>query len=319
MEPILLLLRRIGADAAGCVTTSRLLSAGVTAPRIRRLTQRGALTPVVRDVFLVTADTLSDRQLLYAAALAGGPGALVTARANAEYRTLLPPSRTPVDVIAPRSRTHRRLVTACVHERTGSSAVIMVRRSRVVERPDVRANAPLASVGRALVDLAAREGGHAAWRCWREADFKRLLDPRDIERVCGRGRPGSRIVRDLAESLPIVHTAETQAQTLAESLLIEQLLVLGAPRPASNQPLCVDGTWYYPDLWFRRWRAVIEVDGPVHRDPRRQRDDRLRDQHMRLRGIAVWRVERDVVLADPSATAADVWAWLSQLPVAHHD
>ncbi len=87
---------------------------------------------------------------------------------------------------------------------------------------------------------------HAAWRCWREADFKRLLDPRDIERVCGRGRPGSRIVRDLAESLPIVHTAETQAQTLAESLLIEQLLVRGAPRPASNQPLCVDGTWYYP-------------------------------------------------------------------------
>ncbi len=131
-----------------------------------------------------------------------------------------------------------------------------------------------------LVDVAARHGGEVLHDVWREADFRRLLDPDDIERSCGRGVHGSRLVWDLLDALPIVQAGETNAQMRAEFDLIEALMRLGVPRPQSNVPLHLDDRWYFPDLYWPLLRAVIEVDGPIHERPRRSSEDRLRDRHM---------------------------------------
>lgn len=314
MTPLLTRLRRMSADQDQCITAEQLFVGGVSRGGIASLTARGAISHVVHGSFVVASDHLTMRQALRTGLLVGGPGSSVGGRTNAEFRQLIRPAPHALEIVVPLARRNRRLTTALPLDATGRPVEISLRRSRMDPRHEVIDRMPLTSVGYMLVALAASDGGEIAWRAWREADYQRLLDPTDVLEACGPGRAGSRIVRALADALPIVQTEETQAQTEAEFRLIEQLLMLGFPRPHSNVPLRLDHRWYYPDLWWRELNAVIEVDGPVHQRPRRARDDALRDRHMQQHGIHVRRYRRDDVLANPAHHAADAGVWLSSLP-----
>lgn len=306
----------MSADQDQCVTAEQLVLGGLSRGGIASLMARGAISRVVHGRFVVGSDHLTMRQALRIGLLVGGPESLIAGRTNAEFRQLIKATPHALEIEVPLARRNRRLTTALPLETTGQPVELSLRRSRVDPRRQVIDRLPLTSVGRMLVTLAASDGGDVAWRAWREADYRRILDPADVLEACGPGRVGSRIVRELADALPIVQTDDTRAQTEAEFQLIEQLLVLGFPRPHSNVPLRLDNRWYYPDLWWRELRAVIEVDGPVHRRPRRARDDALRDRHMEQHDIHVRRYWRDDILADPAHHAADAGAWLSTLPTA---
>jgi len=294
-----------------CVAASALREAGFSEPHIRSLERRGALNRVLWGVYAAGDVVLSTRQAMRVGLLAGGSGSVLAGRTAAEHLGLLPATNHELDIWVPISRGRRKLTTQLPLEDTGLPAIINLRRGRAFPDSKVVNGLPVPPVGLVLADLACAHGGEVACEAWREADFLRLLNHAEIEAVCNSGRPGRAIIRRLLEAMPIVQTDETDAQTKSEFALIEALLRLGVARPSSNSPMQLDQSWYFPDLWWKYLRAVVEVDGPIHRHPRRRAQDRLRDAHMNGHGIRVMRVDRDDVLADAEREARAVAAWLT--------
>ena len=295
-----------------CVSMASLKAGGFKKAHVRSLERRGALYRALLGVYTLGDDVLSRTQTMRVGVLAGGEGSMLTGRTAAEYLGLLPATDHTLDVWVPPSRRARVLETELLVEDTGQPATVKLRRARSLIAESVR-GMPVAPVPLILLDLAANEGGEVAWRAWKEADYLRLLDDQAVRAACKQGRPGKGVVRELLHSMPIVQTDDTDAHNKAEFALIEALLRLGVVRPRSNSPMQLDQSWYFPDLWWLHLMAVVEVDGPIHRRPRRRSEDRLRDAHMRAHGLRVMRVDRDAVLEDPEREARGVAAWLTAL------
>jgi hypothetical protein len=143
--------------------------------------------------------------------------------------------------------------------------------------------APGTTVARTLLDLAATLPFADVRRARAEADHRRLLRPQEVERVLGRGRPGSAALRGAVERhLPAL------AETL--SALEERFLILcessGMTPPEVNVTLAglkVDALW-------RGQRVIVELDGhEAHSYPAAAERDRRRDLILRGAGYKIRR------------------------------
>ncbi|HWH27069.1 MAG TPA: hypothetical protein VNT53_10545 [Pseudolysinimonas sp.] len=112
------------------------------------------------------------------------------------------------------------------------------------------------------------------------------------------------------EALRLVRAgAESRMETHLRLLLAEA----GLPEPLLNPGLRVRGETLHPDLFFDRWRVVLEYEGDGHRtDPRQWRQDIWRREAFEEAGYRVVRVHRDDLLAEPQAFLARVRRILAQ-------
>ncbi|CAN5150795.1 hypothetical protein BH11ACT2_BH11ACT2_14150 [soil metagenome] len=145
----------------------------------------------------------------------------------------------------------------------------------------------------------------------------RVLDPRDI-RPHTRIESLDRAVRDFhgrgaraaaSALLDVRQGAESRPETLLRLLLIRA----GLPEPELNVELRSEGSLLgYVDLFFRRYRVVVEYDGDGHRANARQYErDISRIDDIVAAGFSLVRVRKRGLFVTPQATVARVTRALS--------
>jgi very-short-patch-repair endonuclease len=133
-----------------------------------------------------------------------------------------------------------------------------------------------------------------------EAEYLRLVRLDDVERVLGRGRPGSAALRSALEQ----HRPQL-AQT--RSVLEERFVRLCEAHSlspsdvnASIEGLTVDALW-------RKRKLVVELDGLAsHATPAGMEEDRRRDLVLRRAGYTVLRYTWRQIADHPELVVADL-------------
>ena len=158
----------------------------------------------------------------------------------------------------------------------------------------------MTSRGRTLVDLGSMLTAGQLRRALAEADYRGLLDPRDVERALRRGRPGSRSARvalqnhmpELAQTLSVLEDRFLDLCECARIRLPEVNARVGDMR--------VDALW-------REERIAVELDGAAaHGGWAAIKRDRQREMALRNRGFQVIRYTWEQVTNGRQEVIADL-------------
>ncbi len=147
---------------------------------------------------------------------------------------------------------------------------------------------PVTTVGRTLLDLAAVLPRDHLERAIKEAEYLRVFDRREIERLLIRypRRHGTKALREVLGDG--VDMRETKSEMERRFLAFLTGAVL--PQPETNQWLELNGTWIQVDCLWREQRVALELDSrQAHHTRAAFEDDRRRD---RLLSVAGWRPVR---------------------------
>jgi predicted transcriptional regulator of viral defense system len=273
----------------GVVSRRQVLACGLSSSSIRRWMRSGRLNRVYPGVYAVGHKVLCVEGRLAAALLWAGPGAALSHTTAVWWWRLLPREPREIHVSAPRRRSSVHGIH--IHYRPG------------LERTSHR-DLPITTVAQALLEVAPLVPFTELRRALAEADFRRLVDQRQLDAVLGRGRPGSAALRAaLAAHQPRL------ARTL--SVLEERFLGLceeaELPLPEVNavvHGLMVDALW-------RDERVIVELDGhAAHATPAAVERDRRRDLTLRAAGHTVLRYTWQQVTQTPRRVEADLRAAL---------
>jgi very-short-patch-repair endonuclease len=276
---------RLAARQFGRVSTDQLARIGVSRPTIGRWTDAGYLHPVLPAVYAVGHRARSVEGDLAAGLLYVGPGAMLSHATAAWWFDLIDrrPSTTEIStarrcVSLPDIRVHdRREVHRTWHDRL-----------------------PVTEVAQALLDYAATAPVDRIRRALAEAEYLDLLDLEAVECVLGRGRPGSRVLR---QALKRHEPAYAHTRSELENALLALCERHCLPIPAIN--VMVEG-WLVDAVWFDR-RVVVEVDGHRgHRTPAQLQRDHTRDLQLRAAGFTVVRYTWAQVTTQAGIVAADL-------------
>jgi predicted transcriptional regulator of viral defense system len=230
---------KIAERQRGAISLTQLCALGLSTSAVSRWVTAGRLHRVHPGVYAVGHRALSLDGRLRAALLYAGQDAVLSHTTAAWIWQLV--EATP-------ERIH-----LTVRGRRRSLPAVRVHRSRHLEKVRHR-DLPVTTVARTLLDVAAMLPASQLRRALAEAEYRQLLDVRELSVALGRGRPGSKALRRaLATHMPAL------AQTM--SLLEERFLVLcessGVPMPEVNvrvQGMLVDAVW-------RLQRVAVELDG----------------------------------------------------------
>jgi hypothetical protein len=269
----------------GVLTRRQLTQHGLSRSAISRWTATGRVHRVHPGVYAVGHTGLSLEGRLTAALLYAGPGAVVSHTTAAWIWSLID---------AEPSQIH-----LSVKGRRGSLPGVRIHGAR---HPDstTRRGLPVTSVPWTLLDLASVFPSARLRRVLAEADFWGLLDPTAVGAVLGRGRPGSKALRQALR-----HHLPRLAQTF--SVLEERFLALcqasGFPLPEINVRV---GGMIVDALW-RRARIVVELDGAAaHGRWAAIKRDRQRELDLRSRGFVVLRYTWEQVTERADEVVADL-------------
>jgi hypothetical protein len=262
----------------GLLTIRQLDAIGVTRQRRRTLVARGTLVPLGRGVFRHCAWSDSWEQLVLAAVLEAGPGAVASHLAAAALWRFEGIGRGQVEVTVPAGR-HPASDQGTIH------------RSRDLVPADIepRARIPVTTAARTLLDIAPRVEepqleavlDHAERRgiIWRPHLRWRL---RELAR---QGRPGVAALRRLLD--------RTEGRGLGDSWLEQEGLRLiahaGLPVPRCQVELHKVGAGIARvDLFWDQARLVVELDG--HGTHATRRDRQAASERAARLGLEGWRV-----------------------------
>jgi very-short-patch-repair endonuclease/predicted transcriptional regulator of viral defense system len=276
---------RLAERQHGVLSSTQLKVCGMSRAAISRWTGAGRLHRVHPRVYALGHGALSLWGRLWAALLYAGPGAAFSHTTAAWVWSLIDAEPKRIHLTVPGRR--RSLPEVRVHHS---------RRTEVTECRSL----PVTSVARTLVDVGSMLTPRQLRRAIAEADYRSLLDPRDLERVLGRGRPGSKAMRAALRS----HMPQL-AQTL--SVLEERFLALcesaRLPLPEVNAKV---GRMRVDALW-RNQRVVVELDGAAaHGGWAAIKRDRQREMALREMGFQVVRYSWEQVTGRPETVAADL-------------
>jgi Transcriptional regulator, AbiEi antitoxin/Protein of unknown function (DUF559) len=274
----------------GVVSHFQLRRLGFSASAIRRLVASGRLHVLHRGVYAVGHRALPANGSTMAAALAGGPGALVAHRSAAAVRGLLHDSRPVVDILVAGSRRDRRGMV--FHE------------SRLIH-PDDRSEVdgiPVTSVARTLLDIAEVVPRRKLVYALEQAERLRVFDLREVEALMARsrGRHGLKVLT------AAIREIEPEAQHVRSRM--ERLFVAFCSRyelevPAMN--VSVEG-FTVDALWAKR-KLIVELDSWTHHNERRAfEEDRRRDAILKLAGYGVLRVTYRWLTEEPDDLALTI-------------
>jgi hypothetical protein len=117
-----------------------------------------------------------------------------------------------------------------------------------------------------------------------------------------RGRRGLKLLKPLVERLEDV---PRRYRSDTEHRIRDELIALGLPAPEVNASLPRgDGRYTELDLFWRRARVNVEIDGPHHELPLQQTVDAERDAWLRTQDVVTLRYP--VKTARARQIAADV-------------
>jgi hypothetical protein len=283
---------RLAERQHGVVSSAQLQSIGLTRAAINRWTAAGRLHRIHPRVYALGHTALSLDARLTAALLYGGDEAVFSHTTAAWLWSLI--------------ETEPKRIHLTVPGRRSSLPDVRMHHSRRIELPSphragrtIRPELPVTSVERALIDLAAMVSMRQLRRALAEADYRGLLDPRDLRAVLGKGRPGSRALSEaIARHLPQL------AETFSE--LEERFLKLcesaGLPLPAVNATV---GRMRVDALWREQGLAVELDGGAAHSGLAAMKRDR-EQMALRSMGFRVVRYSWDQIVKRPDAVIADL-------------
>jgi hypothetical protein len=268
---------RIARRQAGVVSRGQLAYAEIPDATVARCIARGYLTRLLPRVYAVGHTAPSRESDLWAAVLYAGPGAMLSHASAAHKRGLIIYAPGEIHLSTPRCKIR------------SLPGVVRVHAGRELER-DLHEGIPATTNAQTVLDLAAdAKNFKLVRRALAVLDYRGELCLPALEAICGKGRPGSRALREALD----IHRPEL-AHTNGE--LEEAFLYLcerfGLPIPLFNRRLCgfpVDAYW--PDH-----KLVVEVDGGDNHSSRGQvRVDRRKELALRAAGHSVVRYSWDLV------------------------
>jgi hypothetical protein len=246
---------------------------------------------VCRGVVRLAGTRRTHHQMVMAAVLAAGPGAVASHR-TAAWLLGFPgfPAR-GIEVCRPKTKSHR-------------GAIGYVHRSGHLPSDHVTVidGIPCTTPARTLFDLA---GCVHPRRCARALDnalsSKAVTFPSVVAvliELGRRGRSGTRLVRDLVGQRGPLYVAPASE---LEARLLDVLAERGFPTPAPQVDLGSDAEWIgRVDFCFRDQGVVVEADGQRHHSSLLDREaDRHRQARLEAEGWRVERVTWHELVADP--------------------
>jgi very-short-patch-repair endonuclease len=279
----------------GVATRSQLMQMGLSDDAIYRQTMAGRLHAVHAGVYAVGHRLLTVRGKWMAAVLACGDKALLSHRAAAALWDIAPIPSGDIDVLVTgRSRGKRRGIRP--HLVRSFDALDRTRREGI----------PVTGVARTLFDLAELLNPRQLRNAFERGERLRLLDVRDVERLCenGTGRRGLRTQRALIAARAIPPNTNEGLEREFRDFCDEYRLEL----PVFNAvigPYTVDAVW-------QRQRLIVELDSRAYHDNTAAfEQDRARDIDLQVWGYRVLRITAKRLREEPAAVAAAIRALLN--------
>jgi Protein of unknown function (DUF559) len=297
-------LRELAAQQADVVAAWQLLAAGWTRRKIDHWVSARGWRIVHPGVYALTSAPLTRRQLWIAATLTAPHTVLSHASAGACW------GFRPFDgrfetVTRPGSGSRRRL-----------GGVLVFRSGTLDGDTTWHEGIAITTAERTLIDLACQLPDKGTRRTYREAlrlkttTEHRLLLTLDRH----RGRPGTRLLRELATRYARVPYGRTRSDP--EGRALELLQDAGVEPPRVNTRIAGEEA----DLSWPKRKLIIEIDGPqYHQFPE---EDARKQQLWEEAGYTVRRVASDVIYDQPTAfialardgyASAGVWQTASTL------
>jgi very-short-patch-repair endonuclease len=243
----------------------------------------GRLHRVFRSVYAVGSPLLTERGRMHAAALACGPGALISHRSAAALLRLMDKGPVVIDVIAPPSRG-RKIDGIRLHR---------VRPPRLEEAGTVD-GIPCTSPARTLVDLAGIVGDWTLGSAFERAAQRRMLDIPAIERSMDPRRRGMKSLRVLVDAwrgaAPLLKSRGKLKSPL-EAKVLPILAQRELPAPLFNAPVQIAKGRIEVDFLWPDHRFVLEADSrDFHATHIAFERDRWRDRELMRGGYTTLRV-----------------------------
>jgi very-short-patch-repair endonuclease len=276
----------------GVVARTQLRALGLSDTTIRGWVRKGRLQRLHRGVYAVGHRVLRPEGRMLAAALACGPGAVLSHRSAALLWQLRPSDRVPVDVTT---------TVRCGESDPG----IDVHRARTLDPLDVTEHrgVPVTTVARTLVDLAGVIDKPGLLRALNQAEILGLYDHAALTETLERsnGRRGAQALRAALTTPHALTRSELEAQFLA--LCADH----GLPQPSLNAAVC----GYEVDFLWSAANLIVETDGyAYHRTRQAFERDHRRDGDLKRAGYEVLRVTYWQVKREPEWVANTVRALL---------
>jgi very-short-patch-repair endonuclease len=273
-------LAAIAARQHGVVTTAQLADAGVGRNGASRRVADGRLRRLHRGVFLLGPLTGRWTREM-AAVLACGVTAVLSHRSAAglwriRHVWLGPPEVTVTDGRS-RGRPGIEVTRSCLPA------------AETRWREGIRVTSP----ARTLLDLAAVTDQRELARALNEAQVLRLVTPRELAEVTGRGRPGAKALRAALQA----QFEPRFTRSEAEAAFLDLIRDAGYPAPEANVRILgveVDFLW-------RAEKLVVEVDGFAFHSSRQAFErDRRRDARLQAAGFRVVRFTYRQIVDEPA-------------------
>lgn len=283
-------IRELAAAQHGVVGRAQLIELGLTGSAIGRRVRSGRMRAAHRGVYLV-GPSISARTRAMAAALAGGPGVVVShLDATLLWQMVSGTGGPPIH-----------LTTAGGTRRSRAGLVFHRSRSLSEDERGVVDGIPVTSPFRTLVDVAPLLGARELERAVAVAEREGLVSAAQLAALPERyrGRPGIDALRELI--LRDVEPAFTRSE--AERRGIDLIDRHKLPRPRTNVRIGP----YELDLFWPEERVAVEIDGHAHHSVRPHFDgDRRKGAWLGAQGIEVIRLSWKQITREACPTAVQI-------------
>jgi very-short-patch-repair endonuclease len=262
---------------------------------VARAIEAGRLHRVFRGVYAIGQPNIGERGRHQAAALACGPGAVLSHRSAGALLNLLDRGPRVIDVIAPPSRGR-------------SIDGIRFHHVRPPRRDEVGTvdGIPCTSPARTLVDLAGSVGDRTLRSCFERAAQRRVLDIPAIEASMDPGRRGNPSLRALTDewrrAAPLAKKGRLKSPL--EAKVLPLLVRRDLPAPHPNAPVEIANGRIEVDFLWPEHRFVVEADSrDFHGTEVAFERDRWRDRELLRAGYGTLRVTHRQAEGEAAAVA----------------
>lgn len=239
--------------------------------------------------------------------LSVGPSGIWVDDGAADVHALLR-GRRGVTTIGSPTVNRRRSFRTKIRLAEGGFGTVHVREAHVAEDEAIFVDGGWATtVSRTLLDLARFKDDRFD-RAWREALFRDLLDPPDLERVFGRPkRRGAPRAREKFNAEFFPERGDHGFDSPDELDFVQLIVRAGAPPPLVNHWIKTPSGWKRLDLYWELARLCVELDRwRTHKSRESFENDRVRDAELLQLGIATLRFTNTRVETQPQWCADQV-------------
>lgn len=267
-------------------------------------TESGELHRVFHGVYAIGHPMITPRGRLMAAALACGPGAVISHRSAGALLGLLDEGPLVIDVIAPPERG-RKIDGIRFHR---------VRAPRREERGTVE-GIPCTSPARTMVDLAGAVGTWTLRSCFERLAQRGELDLDAIEGSLDPRRRGEKVLRALLAEWRRAASVSRKRRLKSplEAKVLPLVLAHDLPAPLTNAPVQLAHNRIEVDFLWPDRRFVLEADSrDFHGTEVAFERDRWRDRELLRAGYLTLRVTSLQAEREAETVAATIAARLRQ-------